>query len=94
MRLTPLLAVLGCALFGASACKSPQTSPEPAPPAPTTFAADIDPEARALAEREIVRRQQATLDALELMEQGDRLQADGDFEGARRAYQQSIQKQR
>ena len=96
MGTAPLKILVGCALLAGTACKSTQTAPPPAPlaPSPTAFAPGTDPEVRAVAEREIARRQQATLDALDLLEQGNRLQAEGDLEGARRAYQQSMQKKR
>lgn len=60
------------------------------PPATTQIHSHAGPETRDLAEREMVRRQQATNDALRLIEEGDQLRTKGDLEGAIQAYEHSL----
>ena len=93
MRRLQLSLVIGYALLCATACTSPNPMPQKTTAAPAELIPDIDPEARALAEREMVRRQQAMQDAVELIEDGDRMRAAGDLEGATRAYQRSLEMQ-
>ena len=94
MRLLPLKHFMCCLLllFCVPACTHTSTPPASSGAAPTDFHPDADPASRELVEREMVRRQQATEDALGLIEEGDRMRAAGDLEGATRAYQKSLDK--
>ena len=68
------------------------STPPPTPVARGTQSLpDADPASRAIAEREVVRRQQAVLDAQELMEEGQRMRDAGDLEGSVRSYRDALQ---
>ena len=90
----PILLTLtaGTLLACLPACKS--TGQADPPPAAGT--AQLHPGADAathdLAEREMIRRQQALEEAFGLIEEGDRRRAAGDLEGATRTYQESLEK--
>ena len=86
------LAALGCVLGLFSACTSKKTAQETPPPATTQIHSHAGPETREIAEREMLRRQQATDDALRLIEEGDQLRTKGDLEGAIQSYQRSLDK--
>ena len=72
------------------ACSTPQTSSQANPPSTPQTQSNGDPEASALAEREMVRRQNALDEANKMIEEGDRQRAGGDLEGATRTYQKSL----
>lgn len=92
VKLLPIKFFLCCALLCVPACTSMNSKQQSPTAAPTEVQAGADSETRGLAEREMVRRQQATQDSLELMEEGNRMRAAGDLEGATRSYQQSLEK--
>lgn len=81
VALGSLCAVLGC---------STGTSHRSVQPAATAAHPAADAETRAIAEREMLRRQQAAREAAEMIEEGDRRRSEGDLGEAVRLYQESV----
>ena len=89
LRLTVVIALLG----GVTSCTTAKRQDSRAGEADvgmTEVHPLADPESRATAERERLRREQALRDATQLVEEGDRMRSQGDNEAAIQAYQKSL----